>query len=192
MRPEGSTLCLPDRRVQHISELKPEMCTLDFNTMWSGQASVINPPHSIEVMASQIYAANVKPEIEIFDSGDLHMVKYFLRKGLLKGPLMLQMVLGVRFGAEANSETMAFLVSQLPENTQWGAFGIGRMAFPMLAQAFLLGGNVRIGMEDTVQIRNGELCSGNGQLVEKAVSIIDSLGGAIATTSEARVILGMV
>jgi len=186
---DGSTLCAPEKRVAHVEELLPEVCTLDFNTMWSGQASVINSPRNLEIMAGRIYAAGVTPEIEIFDSGDLHMAKHFLGKGILKGPLMVQMVLGVRFGAVANPETMAFLVSQLPQDTQWAAFGIGRMAFPMLAQAYLLGGHVRIGMEDTVHIRAGELCSSNGQLVEKAVLIVDSLGGQIATPDEARAIL---
>ncbi|KZL22143.1 3-keto-5-aminohexanoate cleavage enzyme [Pseudovibrio axinellae] len=186
---EGSTLCRPEARVAHVERLRPEVCTLDFNTMWSGQASVINTPQNLEVMAERIYAAHVKPEIEIFDSGDLHMVKHFLKKGFLKGRLMMQLVLGVRFGAVANPQTMAYLVSQLPEGAVWSAFGIGRMAFPMLAQSFLLGGHVRIGMEDTVQIRDGELCSSNAQLVEKAVSIVDSLGGAIATPNEARTIL---
>jgi uncharacterized protein (DUF849 family) len=91
----------------------------------------------------------------------------------------------------ANPETMAFLVSQLPQGTEWAAFGIGRMAFPMLAQAYRLGGHVRIGMEDTAYIRRGEHCTSNAQLVEKAVNIVDSLGGAIATPNEARSILGL-
>ncbi|MQY43968.1 3-keto-5-aminohexanoate cleavage protein [Epibacterium sp. SM1969] len=187
----GSTLCAPEKRIAHVQELKPEICTLDFNTMWSGQASVINAPRNLEIMAEGIYGAGVKPEIEIFDSGDLHMVKDFVARGIIKTPLMVQMVLGVRFGAVANPETMAFLVSQLPEGTEWAAFGIGRMAFPMLAQAFLLGGHVRIGMEDTAYIRKGENCTSNAQLVEKAVSIVDDLGGTIATPDEARAILGI-
>jgi len=187
----GSTLCAPEKRVAHVEELRPEICTLDFNTMWSGQASVINAPWNLEKMAERIYAANVKPEIEIFDSGDLHMAKDFIARGIIKTPLMVQIVLGVRFGAVANPETMAYLASQLPTNTEWAAFGIGRMAFPMLAQAFLLGGHVRIGMEDTAYIRKGEHCTSNAQLVEKSVSIIDSLGGAIATPDEARSILGI-
>ena len=187
----GSTLCAPEKRVAHVEDLVPEICTLDFNTMWSGQASVINAPWSLEAMAERIYAAGVKPEIEIFDSGDLHMVKDFVARGIIKTPLMVQMVLGVRFGAVANPEPMAFLVSQLPKDTQWAAFGIGRAAFPMLAQAFLLGGHVRIGMEDTAYIRKGEYCTSNAQLVEKAVSIIDSLGGTMATPDEARAILGI-
>ena len=187
----GSTLCVPEKRVSHVEELRPEVCTLDFNTMWSGQASVINAPRNLEIMAEKIYAAGVKPEIEIFDSGDLHMVKDFVTRGVIKAPLMVQMVLGVRFGAVANPETMAFLVSQLPEGSEWAAFGIGRMAFPMLAQAYLLGGHLRIGMEDTAYISKGENCTSNAQLVEKAMSIVDNLGGTIASPDEARSILGL-
>lgn len=187
----GSTLCVPEKRVAHVEALRPEICTLDFNTMWSGQASVINTPRNLEIMAKRIYASGVRPEIEIFDSGDLHLVKHFLNKDILIAPLLVQIVLGVRFGAVANPQTMAYLVSQLPQGTEWAAFGIGRMAFPMLAQAFLLGGHVRIGMEDTVQIAPGELCRDNAQLVEKAVSIVENLGGAIATPGETREILSL-
>ena len=159
--------------------------------MWSGQASVINAPRNLEIMAERIYRAGVKPEIEIFDSGDLHMVKDFVARGILDTPLMVQMVLGVRFGAVANPQTMAYLASQLPDGSAWAAFGIGRMAFPMLAQAFLLGGHVRIGMEDTAYISKGEHCRSNAQLVEKAISIIGQLGGDIASPDEARKILGI-
>ena len=187
----GSTLCAPEKRVAHVEALRPEICTLDFNTMWSGQASVINSPRNLEMMAERIYGAGVKPEIEIFDSGDLHMVKDFVARGVLKTPLMVQMVLGVRFGAVANPATMAYLVSQLPEGTEWAAFGIGRMAFPMLAQAYLLGGHVRIGMEDTAHIAKGQHCESNAQLVTKAKGIITDLGGTLASPDEARDILGI-
>lgn len=187
----GSTLCAPEQRVAHVENLRPDICTLDFNTMWSGQASVINSPRNLEIMAGRIYAADVKPEIEIFDSGDLHMVKDFVARGVLKTPLMVQMVLGVRFGAVANPATMAFLVSQLPEGTQWAAFGIGRMAFPMLAQAWLLGGHIRIGMEDTAHIAKGQHCESNAQLVYKAKRMITDLGGDLARPDEARDILGI-
>ena len=187
----GSTLCVPEKRVAHVEALQPDICTLDFNTMWSGQASVINAPRNLEIMAGRIYDAGVKPEIEIFDSGDLHMVKDFVARGVLKTPLMVQMVLGVRFGAVANPATMSYLVSQLPEGTEWAAFGIGRAAFPMLAQAWLLGGHIRIGMEDTAHIAKGQHCESNAQLVEKAARIIGDLGGALATPDEARSILGI-
>ena len=187
----GSTLCVPEKRVAHVEALQPDICTLDFNTMWSGQASVINAPRNLEIMAGRIYDAGVKPEIEIFDSGDLHMVKDFVARGVLKTPLMVQMVLGVRFGAVANPATMAYLVSQLPEGTEWAAFGIGRAAFPMLAQAWLLGGHIRIGMEDTAHIAKGQHCESNAQLVGKAARIIGDLGGTLATPDEARSILGI-
>ncbi len=187
----GSTLCRPEKRVAHVEALRPEICTLDFNTMWSGQASVINAPQNLEKMAERIYAADVKPEIEIFDSGDLHMVKDFVARGVLQNPLMVQMVLGVRFGAVANPQTMAYLVSQLPEGAQWAAFGIGRQAFPMLAQAYLLGGHIRIGMEDTAYISAGQHCESNAQLVLKAKGILTDLGGVLACPEEARDILGL-
>ena len=188
---EGSTLCAPETRVAHVEALRPDICTLDFNTMWSGAASVINSPRNLEIMAERIYRAGVMPEIELFDSGDLHMVKDFVARGIIQTPLMVQMVLGVRFGAVANPATMAYLVSQLPQGTQWAAFGIGRAAFPMLAQAWLLGGHVRIGMEDTAYLAKGEHCTSNAQLVRKAARMIDDLGGALATPDEARDLLGI-
>lgn len=187
----GSTLCAPEKRVAHVEALRPHICTLDFNTMWSGQASVINSPRNLEIMANRIYAAGVKPEIEIFDSGDLHMMLDFAARGVLKSPLMVQLVLGVRFGAMANPASMAFLTSQLPEHTEWAAFGIGRAAFPMLAQAFLLGGHVRIGMEDTAYISKGRHCTSNAELVGKAARMIDDLGGTLATPDDAKEILGI-
>ncbi len=187
----GSTLCPPERRVAHIEALKPEICTLDLNTMWSGQASVINAPENIRIMAERIYSSGVKPEIELFDTGDLHLMRHLLDDGVLSAPLMVQLVLGVRFGAMATPQNMAFLASALPEAVEWAAFGVGRAAFPMLAQSFLLGGHVRIGMEDTVHISRGELCSDNAQLVTKAVSIIETLGGTLASSADARRILGL-
>jgi uncharacterized protein (DUF849 family) len=188
---EGSTLCRPEKRVAHVEKLRPEICTLDFNTMWSGQAAVINSPRNVQIMAERIYAAGVKPEIELFDTGDLHMAKHFLEQGILKGPLMLQIVLGVRYGAVANSDTLHYFVSQLPKDCVWAAFGVGKHEFPMLAQSWLLGGHVRVGMEDNLHIRKGELCRDNAQLVAKAAAIIDQLGGEIASPEEARDILGL-
>jgi uncharacterized protein (DUF849 family) len=188
---ENSTLTTPERRVAHIAALRPEMCTLDLNTMWSGQAAVINPPRNVEIMAKQIEAAGVRPEIELFDSGDLQLAKYLLHKNVLKPPLIMSLVLGVRFGAPADPATMQYLSSQLPPDTQWTGFGIGRAAFPMLAQSFLLGGHVRIGMEDTVEIEDGKPCRDNAELVAKAATIVKMLGGTIASPAQAREILGL-
>ena len=142
-------------------------------------------------MAERIYAAGVKPEIEVFNSSDLHLLNHFIAEGVIKTPVMVQMVMGVRFGAPANSETMMYMKSQLPENSVWAAFGIARMEYPMLAQAYVMGGHVRVGMEDNLYIKKGELCTGNAQLVEKAVRILHDLGGSIASTNDAREILGL-
>ncbi|NQV99006.1 MAG: 3-keto-5-aminohexanoate cleavage protein [Rhodospirillales bacterium] len=188
----GTTLCRPELRVAHVKELKPEVCTLDFNTMVSGDRTVINTPPNLEIMAHVINGAGTKPEIEIFDSGDLNMAKDFIKRGILKEPAMFQLVLGVPWGAAANYETLAFLKSQLPKDCVWAAFGIGRSAFPMLALSYLMGGHVRVGMEDSVYIEKGVLVKNNAQLVEKGVGIVESLGGTIATTTEARKLLGLV
>lgn len=187
----GTTLVHPQRRVAHVEALRPDLCTLDLNVMWSGRAVVINTPRTVGLMAERIHASGVTPELEIFDTGDLHMARHLLEKGVLRRPVIMQFVLGVRFGAMATPQTLHHLASQVPAGTVWAGFGIGRHAFPMLAQSWLLGGQVRIGMEDTVHIREGELCTGNAQLVEKAATIVDTLGGTLATPDEARAILGL-
>lgn len=187
----GTTLTTPERRVAHVEALRPEICTLDFNTMYSGTSVVINTPRNLEIMAQRIYAAGVLPEIEIFDGGDLQLTKHFLERGLLRAPIMFQIVLGVRYGAVANPETLFYMASQLPRDAIWAAFGIGRHEFTMLAQAFLLGGHVRVGLEDNVYFSKGVLARDNAQLVEKAVTIVENLGGAIATAAETRAMLGL-
>ena len=187
----GTTLVRAQLRVEHVEKLQPEIATLDLNTMYSGTAVVINTPGSVEEMAARIYKAGALPELELFDSGDLQLAKYLLHHGVLKSPALFQLVLGVRFGAPADAQTLCYLSSQLPPGSVWAAFGIGRAEFPILAQAWLLGGHVRVGLEDNVFIREGELARNNAHLVEKAVNIVESLGGSIATPDEARVILGL-
>jgi uncharacterized protein (DUF849 family) len=187
----GTTLTRPERRVAHVEALKPEICTLDFNTMFSGSAVVINTPRNLEIMANRIYAAGVLPEIELFDGGDLQMCKNFIERGLIRTPTLFQIVLGVRYSAVANPETLFYFRSQLPQDAIWAAFGIGRHEFPMLAQAWLLGGHVRVGLEDNVYISKGKLARDNAELVEKGVSLVANLGGEIATSAEARQMLGL-
>ncbi len=185
----GTTLCAPELRVAHVVALKPEICTLDFNTMNSGPNVVINTPRNLEIMARQIQSVQTIPEIEIFDTGDLNMAIDFYEKGILTKPLMFQLVLGVRFGASADPQTLVYLASRLPAGSEWAAFGVGRHAFPILAVSYALGGHVRTGMEDTLYISKGELVKNNGQLVEKAADIVQKLGGEPATPAEARQLL---
>jgi len=187
----GTTLVAPARRVAHVEALRPEICTLDLNTMFSGTAVVINTPQNVTIMADRIHAAGVLPELELFDGGDVQLARHLIDQGVLKTPALIQLVLGVRFGAAANPETLFYLHSQLPERCTWAAFGLGRAAFPMLAQAWLLGGHVRIGLEDTVYIDKGVLARDNAALVEKAGALVASLGGVLATPNEARALLGL-
>ena len=187
----GTTLTTPERRVAHVEALKPEICTLDLNTMFSGSAVVINTPRNVTEMAKRIYAAGVLPELELFDGGDLQLARALQEDGTLRNPLLIQIVLGVRYGAIPNPETLFYFASQLPPDCIWAAFGIGRHEFPLLAQAFLLGGHVRVGLEDNVYIRKGVLARDNAELVEKAGTIVENLGGSLATPAEARALLGL-
>jgi uncharacterized protein (DUF849 family) len=187
----GSTLMLPERRVEHIAALKPDIATLDLNTMNSGGDVVINTKASVTRMARVINDAGVKPEIEIFDSGDLHMARDLMRDGVLQGPGLFSFVLGVHYGFSASPETMAYARSLLPPGAIWTGFGIGRHAFPMVAQAWLTGGHVRVGFEDNLFISKGVLANDNAQLVARARLIVESLGGAVASAREARVLLGL-
>jgi uncharacterized protein (DUF849 family) len=187
----GTTLMHPSRRVEHVVALKPDLCSLDLNTMWSGNSVVINTPNNVTVMAQAMKEAGAKPELEVFDSGDIHLANALLSQGVLDSPPLFQIVTGVRYGFAGTPETLMYAKSILPPGAMWAAFGIGRMAYPMLAQAFLLGGHIRIGLEDAVNIRKGELAPSNAAMVEKAVRIIDELGGELASAKEARQILGL-
>jgi uncharacterized protein (DUF849 family) len=187
----GTTLVAGAERVAHVAALSPEICTLDLNTMWSGSAAVINTPNSVIEMAGIIHAAGSLPELELFDSGDLQLAKHLIATGVLRAPPLIQLVLGVRYGAPADPATLFYLSSQLPAGSIWAAFGLGRHEFTMLAQAFLLGGHVRVGLEDNVFISKGVLARDNAHLVEKGVTIVENLGGSIATPAEAREIMGL-
>ena len=181
----------PLKRVEHIVALRPDISTLDLNTMTFGQEVVINTPQNVTRMAEAIYAAGVKPELELFDTGDIELARDLFASGVLKSPAMACLVLGVKYGFPATPETMMFARSMLPVGVAWTGFGIGRAAFPMLAQAWILGGNVRIGMEDTVHIAKGRLTSGNAELVAKARHIVEQMGGELASAEEARERLGL-
>lgn len=187
----GTTLMAPMRRVEHVLALRPEICTLDLNTMWSGSSAVINAPGSIAAMAAAMREAGSRPELEVFDSGDIQLAKQLLRDGVLDSPALFQIVTGIRYGFEMTPQTMAYARSMLPPDAMWAGFGIGRMMFPMVAQAFLLGGHVRVGLEDGVNLRRGVLAPDNAALVAKAVHIIDELGGEVASVAEARAMLGL-
>ncbi|MGH1478452.1 MAG: 3-keto-5-aminohexanoate cleavage protein [Geminicoccales bacterium] len=188
---EGSTLMAPEKRVEHIVTLKPEICTLDFNTMWFGSSAVINTPAHLAVMANAIRGAGVLPELEVFDSGDIRLAQKLIDDGVLAKPPLFQLVLGIQYGFPGTSEALMFAKSLLPDDARWAAMGIGRMEFPIVAQAALLGGHVRVGLEDNLYIEKGVYASSNAVLVERAVSLVRLLGSEIATPAEARTMLGL-
>ncbi|SCB28885.1 Uncharacterized conserved protein, DUF849 family [Rhizobium miluonense] len=187
----GTTLMAPERRVEHIAALRPDICTLDLNTMNSGGEVVINTPANIRRMAKVIAAAGVKPEIELFDSGDIALLRDLLDDGTLQGPVLTSFVLGVRYGFQPSPETVLYARNLLPMDATFTAIGIGRSAFQMVALSYLSGGHVRVGLEDAVYMDRGVLAPSNAAMVEKARSIVEHLGGQIAEPGEARAILGL-
>ncbi len=187
----GTTLVAPEKRVEHIALIKPDICSLDLNTMNSGPDVVMNTPRNVRRMAAVIRASGVKPELEIFDSGDLHLARDLIADGTLDGPGMWTFVLGVKYGFAATPETLLYARNLLPQGAIWSAFGIGRSEFPMVAQAWLYGGHVRVGMEDNIFLEKGVLAESNADLVRKAVDIVRQLGGSIASCSDARDMLNL-
>jgi len=187
----GTTLMAPEKRVEHVEILRPEICTLDLNTMNSGGQVVINTPPNVRKMAARMRAAGVLPELELFDSGDIHLARDLIADGTLEGPPLCTLVLGVKYGFDPSPETMLYARNLLPPGSIWAGFGIGRAEFPMVAQSWLLGGHVRVGLEDNLYMAKGVLAKSNAELVAHAAHILKSLGAAIATPAEARQMLGL-
>jgi uncharacterized protein (DUF849 family) len=187
----GTTLVAPEKRVEHVEILRPDICTLDLNTMNSGGQVVINTPGNVRKMANRIRAAGVMPELELFDSGDCHLARDLIAEGVLQGPGLFSLVLGVKYGFNASPETMMYGRDLLPPGAIWSGFGLGRAEFPMVAQAWLLGGHTRVGMEDNLYISKGVLARTNAELVTRAADILRNLGAAIASPADARALLGL-
>jgi uncharacterized protein (DUF849 family) len=187
----GTTLLAPDRRVDHIKALRPDICTLDLNTMNSGGEVVINTPDNVRRMARVIGEAGVKPEIELFDSGDIALMHDLLKDQTITGPVLCSFVMGVRYGFQPSPETVLYARSLLPAQAQFTAVGIGRTAFQSVALSYLAGGHVRVGLEDSVYLGRGVLAPSNAAMVEKARRIVEDLGGQIAPPRLAREIIGL-
>jgi len=188
---EGTTLMVPEKRVEHIAVLRPDICTLDLNTMNSGREVVINTPGNVRRMAKVIAEAGVKPEIELFDSGDIALMRDLIADGTLRGPLLCSFVMGVRYGFQPAPETVLYARDLLPSDAEFTAIGIGKAAFTAVAQSYLAGGHARVGLEDSVYLSRGQLATSNAQMVAKARRIVEDLGGAIATIEDARRIVGL-
>ncbi|MFK7697899.1 3-keto-5-aminohexanoate cleavage protein [Pseudomonas caspiana] len=188
----GTDLVGPLERLVHVQELLPDICTLDCGTLNFGDGDTIYvaTPPQLRAGAKKITELGVKAELEIFDTGHLSFAKQMLREGLLIDP-MFQLCLGIPWGAPADTGTMKAMVDNLPLGVQWSAFGIGRMQMPMAAQSMLLGGHVRVGLEDNLWLDKGVYAS-NGSLVERVVELIARMGATPQTPTEARKTLNLV
>jgi uncharacterized protein (DUF849 family) len=186
----ATTLKSPAQRVEHVLALLPDICSLDMGSMNMGGHVFINSPSYLEAMAIAIRDADVLPELEVFEAGHLLLAKRLIETGHIKAPGMFQICLGIAWGQPATPEAMAYMRGLLPKESEWFAFGISLHQFPMVAQAVLLGGHVRVGLEDNIYLSRGQLAPSNAALVEKAARIIELLGDTVATPAEARELLG--
>jgi len=189
----GETDCVGQaERMLHVEELLPEICSLDcgsFNYA-EGNYVYVSTPGMLRLGAERLQAIGVKPELEVFDLGHISFARQLLAEGLLDEPPLFQVCLGIRWAAEADTRSFMTMVDQLPPGANWAGFGVGAMEMPMVAQAVLLGGNVRVGLEDNLFLERGVFAS-NAQLVERACRIIRLMGAEIQTPQEARTTLGL-
>jgi len=182
-----------EERVAHIAECLPEICTLDCGTMNFAEADYVmtNTPGMLEAMGSMMESLGVKPEIEAFDTGHLWLAKNLVEKGILKSPALVQLCMGIPWGAPDDLNTFMAMVNNVPNDWNWSAFSIGRNELPYVAASVLAGGNVRVGLEDNLWLAKGQLAT-NEALVERAVTIIEAMGSSIMTPEETREKLNLV
>jgi uncharacterized protein (DUF849 family) len=184
----GTDMAGAAERLAHVEELRPEICTLDCGTMnfaAGGDYVMVNTPAMLRAMARRIRELGVRPELEVFDTGHLVMVKELIRDGLVDDPVLIQLCTGIPYGAPQDPATLLAMVAQLPPGAVFSAFAIGRMQLPYVAMAVLVGGIVRVGLEDNLYLRRGVLAS-NGELVERAVAILEAMNVRALGPDEVR------
>ena len=183
----GTDMIGPEERLAHVKEIHPEICSLDCGTMnfGNGNEIYISPPGYLRDMASMIQEWGVKPELEVFELGQIRFAKQMIKEGLINEPPMFQICLGIPWGAEQTVDSMKVMKDELPTNASWASFGIGRMQMPMAAAAVAMGGNVRVGLEDNLYLEKGVLAS-NDQLVTRVIEIIQRMGSRVLSPKETR------
>jgi uncharacterized protein (DUF849 family) len=186
--PSGTDMAGASERLGHVEDLLPDICTLDCGTMnfaAGGDYVMVNAPTMLRAMARKVQALGVKPELEVFDTGHLVMAKDLIREGLIDDPVLIQLCMGIPYGAPDDPDTLMAMVNQLPAGAVFSAFSIGRMQLPYVAMAVLAGGNVRVGLEDNIYLSRGTLAT-NGQLVERAVTILESMNVRVMGPDDVR------
>ncbi|MEM8630567.1 MAG: 3-keto-5-aminohexanoate cleavage protein [Pseudomonadota bacterium] len=188
----GTDMIGAEERVAHVAECLPEICTLDCGTMNFAEADYVmtNTPGMLQAMGRLMTDLGVKPEIEAFDTGHLWYAKQLVKDGILDAPALVQLCMGVPWGAPDDLNTFMAMVNNVPDDWIFSAFALGRHQMPFVAAAVLAGGNVRVGLEDNLMLGKGELAT-NAQLVERAVGIIEGLGAAVVGPDAVRANLGL-
>ncbi|MCP4490272.1 MAG: 3-keto-5-aminohexanoate cleavage protein [Gammaproteobacteria bacterium] len=183
----GTDMAGASERVAHIAECLPEICTLDCGTMNFAEADYVmtNTPAMLRAMGQMMTDLSVRPEIEVFETGHLWFAKQLVEEGIIQHPVMIQMCMGIPWGAPDDLNTFMSMVNNTPENWTFSAFSIGRNEMPFTAAAVLAGGNVRVGLEDNLWLEKAVLAT-NAQLVEKAATIVTNMGAALMTAAEVR------
>ncbi len=186
----GTDFVGPQERIAHVLDLLPEIGSLDCGSLNFDELIYGTTPGFLRTMARAYQQKNVRPELEVFELGHIELAKQLLTEGLIDQPALFQLCLGIKYGAPASSEAMKAMRDALPAGSRWSAFGLGRMQMPMAAQSVLLGGNVRVGLEDNLYLDKG-IPATNAQLVERARAIVELLGVRVLTAPETRERLGL-
>ena len=184
---EGTDLVGGIERLAHVEALLPEITTLDCGTLnfGEGHSVYVSTPDMLRDGAKRVHELGVRPEMEIFETGQLWFAKQMIAEGLINAPPLFQLCMGIPYGMPAEVSVMSAMVDLLPDNANWTLFDIGAMQMPLVAQAVLLGGHVRVGLEDNLYLERGVFAS-NAQLVEKATKIVELMGAQIQSPAEAR------
>jgi uncharacterized protein (DUF849 family) len=186
--PAGTDLAGAEERLAHVEELRPEICTLDCGSMnfaAGGDYVLVNTPEMLRAMARRVQALGVRPELEVFDTGQLVLVKELIREGLIDEPVLIQLCTGIRYGAPDDPTTLMTMVNQLPPGAVFSSFSIGRMQLPFVAMAALAGGHVRVGLEDNLFLAKGVRAT-NADLVRRAVTILEAMNVTVLGPDEVR------
>jgi uncharacterized protein (DUF849 family) len=186
----GTDFVGPNERIAHIVELLPEIGSLDCGSLNFDDMLYGTTPGYLRTMARAYREKNVRAELEVFELGHIELARQLLAEGLINPPALFQLCLGIKYGAPATSDAMMAMRNALPPGSPWSAFGLGRMQMPMVAQSVLLGGNVRVGLEDNLYLDKGVLAT-NAQLVERARAIVELLGVRVLSSQETRARLGL-
>jgi uncharacterized protein (DUF849 family) len=188
---DTSQLKSPEERVEHVVKLKPELCSLDVGTLNFGSMAFVNLVSVVEKMAIMIKEVGTKPELEVFDIGNIRIANYLISKGVVEKPPLFQLCLGIPWGIEATMENLVYMHNNLPRDALWYAFSTGSNHFTMAAASMIMGGHVRVGFEDNIYIKKDTLATSNAQMVSKVLEIAKFMDREVASVKETRQILNL-